>query len=285
MSITKLTLSRGDNSIVLTRGKPYLLQKVIGLSELQADERIYQSANIDGARYIDSILNIREITIDVAVIADRYDMLMPLKEELIKMCNPKAGVMTLTVENGNYIRTIEVVADSVPNLSIKNNAFTSSGTINLIAHKPLLLSEIELGENLNEWIGGWEMGWSFPVSFATRGSNTKNIINSGHVSTPLFITMYGLATNPKIENKTTGEYIKINKAVALGEILTINTEKGNKRVEITKPDGTLESAFNYIDLNSTFFELRVGDNVLEYSCDELSSNDVYISYRYRYLGM
>lgn len=286
MNTTKLTISNGLKSIVIGGFRPYLLSKPPeGLSALEADERVSESANIDGSVYKDSVLNIRDIKISITIKADRYDDLLFLKDEVIQVCNPKSGLITLDIESGNIIRTIQVVADSVPNLDLRSNSLTSDGEINLIAHQPWLLSKIELGEILNISIGGWQTAFSFPVSFATRGENIKNVLNNGHVSTPVVIDISGHAINPIITNTTTGEYIKILKEIEAEEILRITTEQGNKRVEIIKSDGSIESAFNYIDINSTFFELQVGDNILEYSSDEIEPNNVTVSYRLRYLGM
>ena len=90
----------------------------------------------------------------------------------------------------------------------------------------------------------------------------------------------------KIENKSTGQFIKINKAILSGEILTINTEPRNTAVQLTKTDGTIESAFNYIDIDSLpFFQLKKGDNILTYSSTEASSNNVIVSYYNRFIGM
>ncbi|MDT2247849.1 phage tail family protein [Paenibacillus larvae] len=70
------------------------------------------------------------------------------------------------------------------------------------------------------------------------------------------------------------------------DVLHIDTEFGKKRVEIVRASGTVENAFHYIDLASTFFTLVVGKNKLEYnSNNDSSKTKVTVSYRNRYVGV
>ena len=49
---------------------------------------------------------------------------------------------------------------------------------------------------------------------------------------------------------------------------------------------TGESVFHFIDLNSTFFALEVGDNVLEFKTEDVEDEaNIKISYRNRYIGV
>ena len=58
-----------------------------------------------------------------------------------------------------------------------------------------------------------------------------NVFNNGDVSTGMKIQFKALATviNPSLTNVNTGEYIKINKVLESGEILTVNTGFQNKK--------------------------------------------------------
>lgn len=75
-------------------------------------------------------------------------------------------------------------------------------------------------------------------------------------------------------------------------MLYVNTEYGNKIVEVWKnianeKEVVKENAFNYIDLDSSFFELVPGNNNLEYSSANSKSQvqKVEISFVERYLGV
>lgn len=105
------------------------------------------------------------------------------------------------------------------------------------------------------------------------------------METPVEIEFHGSAVNPKIINHSTGEFIRIKKEITSDEVLYINTAFGKKRVEIIR-NGTREDAFDYIDLDSRFFSLRPGDNVIEYQSENgLAPQSVQIYYYNRYLGV
>ncbi|MEK5530644.1 hypothetical protein MKX79_14860 [Viridibacillus sp. FSL R5-0468] len=81
-----------------------------------------------------------------------------------------------------------------------------------------------------------------------------------------------------------GEFIKVNRSIPSGYSLILNTEFGNKRVEIVAPDGVIENAFHYIDLESTFFNLDVGENRFSFITDG-GKPEVYVEYKNRFLSV
>ncbi|WP_429995361.1 phage distal tail protein [Metabacillus fastidiosus] len=109
-------------------------------------------------------------------------------------------------------------------------------------------------------------------------------MNKGDVPTPIKVTFCGESINPKITNLTTGEFIKVNRSILLNYSLVINTEFGNKEVKIVAPDGVEQNAFSYIDLESSFFMLNVGENRFSFITDG-GQPEVYIEYRNKYLGV
>lgn len=113
----------------------------------------------------------------------------------------------------------------------------------------------------------------------------KNIDNKGDTDTPVKIIYTGPAVNPKITNKTTGEFIKVNRTIDEAERLVIDTGDGRQTVNLETPHGTID-VYNDIDINSTFFNLIVGKNLIEYSSDsEISKDTVSIEYVNRYTGV
>lgn len=83
---------------------------------------------------------------------------------------------------------------------------------------------------------------------------------------------------------TTGEFIKVNRTIPPGYKLVLDTSFGNKRVEIVAPDGVVENAFHYIDLESTFFSLEVGEIKFGF-ITEGGNPEVYVEYKHRYLSV
>ncbi|MBP3906958.1 MAG: phage tail family protein, partial [Peptostreptococcaceae bacterium] len=139
-------------------------------------------------------------------------------------------------------------------------------------------------EELTTWIGGLNFPLNLPFNLKQRGEDKKNIFNDGHVDTPVEVVFKGPAINPKIVNQTTGKFIQVNRELTSEDTLYITTQYRNKKVEIER-NGVRTNAFNYIDLDSTFFNLSVGDNLIEYSTQSLEPQGVSIKYSQKYLGV
>ena len=99
------------------------------------------------------------------------------------------------------------------------------------------------------------------------------------------IIFKGPAVNPSVINNKTEEFIKVERTLTSDDTLYITTGFGNKKVEIER-NGIRENAFHYIDIDSTFFQLKPGDNMIEYTTENnLDPQSVEIRYRSRYLGV
>lgn len=206
-----------------------------------------------------------------------------MRQTLIRFFSPfRSG--NLTIDYMGTERTIQYEVSGFK-ISSKNIYEGLSCLLELSCMDPLFQDVIENGEQISTWIGGWKWKFKLPFRMKQRGEPQKNIINEGDVETPVEIEFHGPAVNPKVMNHATGEFIRIKKEITSDEVLYINTAFGKKKVEIIR-NGTREDAFDYIDLNSRFFSLRPGDNVIEYQSENgLAPQSVQIYYYNRYLGV
>ncbi len=124
------------------------------------------------------------------------------------------------------------------------------------------------------------------VEFGNIASGNIVIDNTGDAEAALAIEIPGPVHTPTIKNLTTGEFIRIFTPIAANETMHINTGFGNKSVVIKDDNGNSRNAFHYIDLNSTFFRLKVGLNNVEFRA-EVGNDTANIKIRYRkvYLGI
>lgn len=114
-----------------------------------------------------------------------------------------------------------------------------------------------------------------------------NALNTGNVESGMIIEFkaLGTLTNPSILNVETQEFFKINKSMVAGEIITVNTNVGAKKV-IDNLNGVETNILNLIDLDSTFLQLKVGDNLLRYDADtNLNNLEISVFYNPFYLGV
>ncbi|MGL5713672.1 MAG: phage tail family protein [Paraclostridium sp.] len=268
-------------------GKEYILSRtdirvleLNGVDELNNNIVTTKSINQDGTSYSSSNIDERDIEIVLRIISNT-EQYRVIKNDLYNLFNPKLdGELIISNDYGYKIISTKVI--NSPKFIVKNNK--KECRISLIALDPYFKS-ILIGEEIATWIGGFSFKFKLPMRFREKGETNKNICNGGHVDTPVKIYFHGPAINPSIINNTTGEFIKVNTTISTGEILIINTEYGNKTVEIDS-DGIVKNAFKLIDLDSNFFSLVSGDNLIEYTTDNpLDTQKVEIRYKERYIGV
>ena len=272
-----------SESIKLADERPYIVTKVEGTAAVNVDIQTQKSPFQDGTTYIDSTLEPRSIYIELMVLADSEKEMAINRQRLTRIFSPKSGEGILVYELGEIKREIKAISELAPVFPHAGDFLDTMqpAMLQLYCSNPLWYDDFETSNEIVSWIGGMTFPWVLPSRFAMKGLNKINIVNKGHVETPVKIEIKGPATNPKIINHSTGGYIKINKGLMSGDVLTITTEFGNKRVELNN-----QNVFNWTDLNSTFWQLQVGDNVIEYiSDDPVEPAIVKISYRNRYVGV
>ena len=263
---------------------PYFFQTILGDDGLKNEISTYTNYYNDGCFVNNQKLVSRDIEITGVLRGNTKEEELKKREYLLKVFNPKVGGK-LIYENGNVKKTIKCVVDEGPKFSNRNVYKQKNFIISLICPNPYWKDIHEDTEIVSTWIGGWKFEFKLPFRFKQRGEPKKNIYNDGHVETPVEIIFKGPAVNPSIINHATGEFIKVERTLTSDDTLYITTEFGNKKVEIER-DGVRQNAFHYIDLDSTFFQLQIGDNMIEYTTDnELEPQSVEIRYRNRYLGV
>lgn len=270
------TNERGQ-SITLGDSPPLLVTKVDGLGAVQNEIQRQRAPYQDGSTVVGSTLAERELTIEGVILDRDVDQ---YRRQLVQAFNPKL-LGTLRYERGTVRRETQCVPELAPAFPSDFSKRYQVFSLTLLCPSPFWLDDYTVSEEIVTWIGGMTFPLVLPTSFAMKGPKVINIVNKGDVETPVRIEFRGPATNPRITNRSTGDSIQVNRQLLAGDVLVITTDFGNKRVEINGVN-----AFNWIDLDSVFWQLRVGDNVVEYSSDDpVEPAAVVITYRNRYVGI
>lgn len=269
-------------SIEFSVWSPFFLEDFDGLDGLKNNIYTTKGMQQDGATYVSSNLDIRNIIIQGRIKNDaQYN-----KPRMISILNPKLSGK-LTVVDGNIIKYINCKIEKAPTIS---NDKVPKFVMSLICPNPFFY-DLEVKTDIALWKGDFE----FPLELLGSGielghrepSLIVNIINESDLKCPLRIEFKAIGTlkNPSLFNINTREYIKINKTMTAGEKITITTGFGNKKV-IQSLNGIEGNAFNYIDLDSTFLQLDIGDNLFRYDADENIDNlEVSIYFAPQFLGV
>lgn len=281
----KLTFTNNKGqSVELGNNPPFILTKIEGTGAVDVNIQSQKSPYQDGSTYLDNALEPRPISIEVMLLADTIGEMTENRHRLLKVFNPKLGPGRLVYQLGNIKREIEAISELAPVFSDAGDFKDTMqpGLIQLYCPNPFWLDEFETSEEIITWIGGMRFPLRLPTEFATAGDKIINVINSGDVETPIKLEIYGPATKPKITKRETGEYLRIKEELTSDDVVVITTDFGNKRVELNG-----DNAFNILDLpDSKFFNLDIGDNVIELTTDDITNNaNVKMSYRNRYIGI
>lgn len=276
------------NSVVFSKIPPYKLIQIEGTGGLSSDVQMEKAPFQDGSSYIDTLLEPRSVSLEVGIYGNDATDLSAKRSEVSRVFNPKLGVGILRYEYDGGTKELNATVETAPVFLTGGDNSTSKFQrvlINLIAPLPFWLDIETTSEPMTAYLGLFQFPLTFPTQMGEQGDK-QTFTNHGDVPTPVIIEFNGPATNPKVSNNTTGQYVRVNRTLATGEKLVIETTFGNKRVEIVSANGTTTNVFNWIDLNSTFFQLEVGENEIEYTADDGGDGAIVaVTWRNRYIGI
>ena len=282
--VEKLTyLNEKGQSVEFSVWSPFFCSEITGIDGIKNNIYTSKGAGQDGVTVTGDSLDIRDIAVQGTVRGDTE------KNRLILLAivNPKLKAKLIYV-NAGVEKYIDCKVEKAP--TITKEAFPKF-LVSFFCPNPYWQDTTEAKAEIASWIGGF----SFPLELVTGGiemgtrspSLIVNVNNKGDVECGMTVqfTAEATLTNPSILNVTTGEYIKILKTMVAGEVLTVTTHFGNKKVT-SALNGVTTNAFNFIDLGSTFMQLNVGDNLLKYDASTNVANlTVVIYYVPAYLGV
>ncbi len=282
------TNEKGE-SVEFSHTSVFHLDEVSGLSDVRNTIYSVNSMGQDGDTYLGSRIESREIEIVVSIKERKKELAAEQRRRLVHVLNPHFGA-TLTYEFGSFKRVINCNVDNAPVFAQKE--LFSQAAIQLTCLNPFWRKENETREDIAAWVGafefpeeieadkGWEIGYRQP-------SVIVNVFNEGDAKTGIRAEFkaLGAVEDPEILNVDTKEFIKFHLQMQAGDVLTVSTGYGQKDVYL-KRGGITSNAFRYIDPDSTYLQLSVGDNLIRYAAKEhLENLEVSIYHDDLYLGV
>lgn len=299
---------RGDSLSFCTTSQYHVnvSKDVSGLSDIENDIFSITSMGQDGDTFIGSRIKAREIEV-VGHIKERdKDLAHRLRRHMNSILNPQFSGL-LIYEFGDIRRVINCTIAGAPKF-IPYPIFEQF-VLQLSCLNPFWREDMETRQDVASWIGGfefigdrpdddlpqgleilinpenptiptWEIGWREP-------SLIVNVFNSGDVRTGMRIEFraLGLLINPTLLNVVTGEFIKINFEMQASDVITVNTAWGEKGVTLRRA-GEESDAFRFLDPDSSYLQLAVGDNMFRYDADvNMYNMDVTIHHNNLFLGV
>jgi len=293
--MTTLTFRNANNkSVTFSNRKPFILTTIEGLDVPDITVQTYKGLKQDGVTYIDNTLNERAISLEAVIIANTYNELAELRRRLIEVFNPKLGLGELVFDDGLRQLKIPAIIDAAPILpggsSNQSDRFQRV-LITFYCPTPFWQELTENIVNMALWVGAFQFPLNIPETGIIMGykeeSIIANVVNNGDVPCGIRIEFKALGSvvNPYIVNLNSQDMIKINKTMQAGEIITVTTHFGNKKVT-SEMNGVVNNIFQFVDPASVFLQLDIGDNILRYGADAgEESLEVNIFYSPQFLGV
>lgn len=269
----------------------YILDSVIW-GEVEGTHHSYKYTNQIGVSVTGTSLGTREVEITGWVIADTDNQMTGRKAKINRFVSPQ--------------HLIELSYDKyclkfLPNSSVKYSTAVAENNEVICKFAIIGLSASPLFEDAIEnkiSAASTKPMFRFPmiinkdvqapptIMFGAREpSLIVNIYNSGAVSTGMRIVFkaLGTLTNPSLVNVHTQEYFKLNKTMHAGETVEVTTTIGDKKV-VSSLNGVETNCFRYRDLDSTWLQLDIGDNLFRYDAEtDIDNLEVYIYFSNKYL--
>lgn len=281
----RLTYSNSRGEQISFYLSPFLITSLTGIGEVDANVQGQQAPYQDGDTYIDTILQPRFIELEAVITDADLKVIKDYRRQISKICNPKLGLGKITLELDGDLKEIKGTLDGGVVFPERGQDVWQKFMITWKCPNPYWKTVYESSESMAFLLGGLSFPLRLGTSFSSRGFR-KTISNEGDVPTPISIEFIGPAINPVVQNLTTGEFVRVNRTLDDGEKLIINTEFGNKSVEMIDNEGNRTNVFNWIDLESSFWNLINGDNLVEYrSEDDNTKARVKITFKNRYVGI
>lgn len=244
-----------------------------------------------GDTYVGQRIEARDIDVVGHINTRDKAQALELRRRMLKIFNPELSA-TLVYEYGGFKRVIDCRAYGEPKILKKEVLYEFDLQIECL--NPFWREEEETKEDIASWVAAWH----FPC--VIEKDNTKSMIygyraesvivdcyNEGDVSTGMRIrfTALGTVSNPILLNVDTEEFIQINATMKTGDVIEINTKYGSKGAKLIR-DGVETDYFRYIDVDSTFMQLAIGDNMFRYdAASGVNSLEVSIFYSKEFLGV
>lgn len=271
---------------------PFYILNNVDWGVVQGTHHSYKYVNQIGVSITSTSLKERSITVTGWIIADTEEEMDERKQFLNRYFDPRYEIDVMyknyflrfvpdnTVkygtsekENNDTIVQFQIKGTCADPLfsEINGSKETIAATIATF-HFPLIMST-----NLYE--KGLVFGYRQP-------SLTAKVTNKGAVEVGMKIVFkaIGELTNPKLIDVDTREFVAIEKSMVAGEEIVINTNVGEKSIKGKIGNEDYSNYFMYKDLDSTWLQLRLGDNLFRYDADSgLDNLEVYLYFYNKYL--
>lgn len=254
--------NRLGNRISLSNNPNYSIISVTGLNPAKANINTAVNAAFDGSTFKSSRLENRNIVIMLAI----EGAVERNRIDLYKYIRVKDEI---TVFFSNASRDL-YIKGYVEAMEIGLFDMKQAVQISIICPNPYFQNAEESVNNFSTIHSLFEFPFSIEEAGISFGEivvdEEVNVQNLGDVPTGMMIEFraVGAVSNPAIYNTDINTFMKINDNMSDGDVIQINTIKGEKGVYKIS-GGTVTNILNKLDESSSWLTLEAGDNIMMFT--------------------
>lgn len=246
--------NENGDSIVFEYAKGFLISKPEGIDTLSVSHSEAQGINQVGVTIQSSNVQSRPVTINGRIVGYFQD---EMKTKLLSVVRPDLSARLFA---DDYYLDVRPTATPV----IEGRPDSPAFQFSLIAAYPYWQKDGSASETLSGVRKMFKFPWNISRAYRFGEVVTAafiNIVNDGQVPVPYTVTFSAIDTvvNPKLIDAATNEYLLLNKTLVAGEKVVVEITHERTYVN-SSVDGECRGA---LDLGSSFFRLKVGDNVIK----------------------
>lgn len=278
MLIKKLKITNASGESIQF-GRHFCLDDDFDLSALKASVT-YSESSDDGVSYQKTKLNVRDFSIPffLKISVNNDDWIEEKRREAFNVFNPKKNPMrldfTTKADKSYYLNAELIAAPTFSNEEENSNDFWQNGLLQFSCHDPFIYEANETLVQIATWVPSLIFPLVIPendgILFGYRSpSLIANVHNDSQDDTGMIIKFKALGSlsTPSLVNVNTYEEFKLNMDMLPGDVVEVSTYKGKKYARLIRNNVTT-SVFGKVDMNSTFLQLRTGDNLFRYDAVE-----------------
>ncbi|MED1456661.1 phage tail family protein [Bacillus smithii] len=289
------TNSNGD-SLLISKSSIYKPVEDLDTTGVKASITYATNYRVHGATMVSSRLEQRDLSLlfYLYVAGKSEDWIQKKRDQVFKVFNPIYNPITLQLKTETKDLRVDVNVETTPSIApgfANSNRVWQKVLVQLSTGDPFFQETVMRKVEIATWVPMFEFQMELSEEGLEMGQRSPslivNVLNDGQVSTGMIIqfTALGTVENPSLFNVNTREYFKLNRTMLAGEVITVNTNQGKKRVE-SSLNGVTTNIFNYMEFGSKFMQLEVGDNLFRYDADSnLENLEVSIYFTPKYIGV
>lgn len=288
--VTFLNTDDNINLIVNSSSEGIVIEEIDGIYAFQGEVKTSPYSQTHGDRY----KNTRAVKRNIVVHGTIYEDFWDNRQLLYRVFRLGSLGQFCYSEDDQSDRYANYYVES---LDIDQDAYRGAFQVSLLCPDPFFYAGTSEYIDLASWVSNFTFEHDFLEDGEELGYRSSSMIQEvdnlngvDGIGMTITLTATGDVTNPYVYLYETGEQIRVgtddnNYVLNSSTTVVIETTTGKK--SITQIISNVETKINeYLDPDSTFFQLQAGTNTIGYNADSGADYlNVHIEYKMRYLGV